>query len=135
MNPHIKIAAAAALLSFFNLSQAAAADLTITVDNLRSNQGQVLLCVFSAESSDREAFPDCVKGRPVRQSKSAVADGKVVVSYKGLKDGVYSVAVIHDGDLLTGSLTAPGFASAVHPDWPTIAPLARPKTILKEQSA
>ena len=42
---------------------------------------------------------------------------------------------IHDGDLLTGSLTAPGFASAVHPDWPTIAPLARPKTILKEQSA
>ena len=89
MNPHIKIAAAAALLSFFNPSQAAAADLTITVDNLRSNQGQVLLCVFSAESSDREAFPDCVKGRPVRQSKSAVADGKVVVSYKGLKDGDY----------------------------------------------
>lgn len=42
---------------------------------------------------------------------------------------------IQDGDLLTGSLTAPGFASAVHPDWPTIAPLARPKTILKEQSA
>ena len=96
MNPHIKIAAAAALLSFFNLSQAAAADLTITVDNLRSNQGQVLLCVFSAESSDREAFPDCVKGRPVRQSKAAVADGKVVVSYKGLKDGDYAVAVIHD---------------------------------------
>ena len=41
---------------------------------------------------------------------------------------------IHDGDLLTGSLTAPGFASAVHPDWSTIAPLARPKTILKEQT-
>ena len=42
---------------------------------------------------------------------------------------------IHDGDLLTGSLTTAGFASAVHPDWPTIAPLARPKTILKEQTA
>jgi len=40
---------------------------------------------------------------------------------------------IHDGDLLTTSLAVPGFASAVHPDWPTIAPLARPKTILKEQ--
>ena len=96
MNSHIKIAAAAALLSIFYLSQAAAADLTITVNNLRSNQGQVLLCVFSAESSDREAFPDCVKGRPVRQSKETVADGKVVVSYRGLKDGVYAVAVIHD---------------------------------------
>jgi hypothetical protein len=42
---------------------------------------------------------------------------------------------IHDGDLLTGSLAVPGFASAVHPDWPTIAPLARPKTILKEPTA
>ncbi|WP_426535049.1 hypothetical protein [Bradyrhizobium sp. McL0615] len=33
---------------------------------------------------------------------------------------------IHDGDLLTGSLTAPGFASSVHPDWSTMQPLARP---------
>ncbi|MBI5318072.1 hypothetical protein [Bradyrhizobium sp.] len=42
---------------------------------------------------------------------------------------------IHDGDLLTGSLAVPGFASAVHPDWSTIAPLARPKTILQEHSS
>jgi len=42
---------------------------------------------------------------------------------------------IHDGDLLTGSLTAPGFASAVHPDWSTIAPLAQPRIILREQTA
>ena len=41
---------------------------------------------------------------------------------------------IHDGDLLTTSLAVPGFASAVHPDWPTIAPLARPKTILREHT-
>lgn len=42
---------------------------------------------------------------------------------------------IHDGDLLTGSLASPGFASAVHPDWSTIPPLARPKMILREHSA
>jgi hypothetical protein len=35
---------------------------------------------------------------------------------------------IHDGDLLTGSLTAPGFACAVHPNWSTMAPLDRPRT-------
>ena len=39
---------------------------------------------------------------------------------------------IHDGDLLTGSLTSPGFASAVHPDWSTMAPLAPPRKILQE---
>jgi hypothetical protein len=33
---------------------------------------------------------------------------------------------IHDGDLLTGSLTTPGFATSVHPDWSTMQPLAHP---------
>jgi len=33
---------------------------------------------------------------------------------------------IHDGDLLTGSLTAPGFATSVHPDWSAMSPLAQP---------
>ena len=96
MNILLKTAAAVATLFCFCHSQALAADLTITVDNLRSNQGQVLLCVFSAESSDREAFPDCIKGHPVRQGKAVIGDGKVVVTYKGLKDGVYAVAAIHD---------------------------------------
>jgi hypothetical protein len=42
---------------------------------------------------------------------------------------------IHDGDLLTESLATPGFATAVHPDWSTLSPLARPTTkILQEHS-
>ena len=35
---------------------------------------------------------------------------------------------IHDGDLLTGSLTAPGFATGVHPLWPTHAGLSTTKS-------
>jgi hypothetical protein len=42
---------------------------------------------------------------------------------------------IHDGDLLTGSLTAPGFASAVHPDWAALAPLGPPGTIKNKNIA
>jgi hypothetical protein len=34
---------------------------------------------------------------------------------------------IHDGNLLTGSLTAPGFASGAQPDWATLSPLEDPK--------
>ena len=41
-------------------------------------------------------------------------------------DGGKIRLAIHDGDLLTGSLAAPGFATSVHPDWSTIPPLARP---------
>ncbi|WP_262047550.1 hypothetical protein [Bradyrhizobium sp. Bra78] len=41
---------------------------------------------------------------------------------------------IHDGDLLTGSLHAAGFATSVHPDWPALRPLEQP-TSLQEQLA
>jgi hypothetical protein len=42
---------------------------------------------------------------------------------------------IHNGDLLTGSLTAPGFATGVHPDWAVLSPLQQPRAkTLQEQS-
>jgi hypothetical protein len=42
---------------------------------------------------------------------------------------------IHNGDLLTGSLTAPGFATSVHPDWAGLSLLQQPKAkILREQA-
>jgi hypothetical protein len=52
-----------------------------------------------------------------------------------VQDGSKVRLAIHDGDLLTGSLTSPGFATGVHPDWSTMSPLARPTTkILQEQT-
>jgi uncharacterized protein (DUF2141 family) len=89
-------AAAAAALTCAVSLEAAASDLTITIDNLRSDKGQVLLCVFSADTSDTKVFPDCDKGKPVRSQKVTIGGGKVVVTYYGLKDGVYAVAMIHD---------------------------------------
>src|SRR3954470_736790 len=43
---------------------------------------------------------------------------------------------IHDGDLLTGSLTGPGFATSVHPVWSSLSPLTQATTkIQQEQTA
>ena len=42
-------------------------------------------------------------------------------------DGGTIRLAIHDGDLLTGSLTAKGFATSVHPDWAALPPLASAK--------
>lgn len=39
------------------------------------------------------------------------------------RDGEVIRLSIHDGDLLTGSLTSAGFASGAHPDWTALAPL------------
>ena len=105
--------AMAAAIFCYGIASAAtpAAELTITLENLRSDQGQVMICVFSAESSAIDAFPDCVKGRPVRKGNAAIRGGKAVVSYSGLKDGVYAVAAIHDengnGELDTNFLGIP----------------------------
>jgi hypothetical protein len=42
---------------------------------------------------------------------------------------------IHDGDLLTGSLTTPGFATGVHPHWPAMQAFRQPRArTLQEQS-
>ena len=52
-----------------------------------------------------------------------------------VRDGNTIRLAIHDGDLLTGSLTLPGFASSVHPYWSALAPLEQPKArTLQEQS-
>ena len=43
-----------------------------------------------------------------------------------LSDGSNIRLSIHDGDLLTGSLTTPGFATGAHPDWSVLSPLQQP---------
>lgn len=51
-----------------------------------------------------------------------------------VRDGNKIRLAIHDGDLLTGSLTTPGFATAVHPDWSAMSPLAQPTAIPLEKA-
>ena len=52
-----------------------------------------------------------------------------------IRDGEKVRLAIHGGDLLTGSLTAPGFASKIHPDWTALSPLQQPTArILQEHS-
>jgi hypothetical protein len=45
-----------------------------------------------------------------------------------IRDGDKVRLAIHDGDLLTGSLTSQGFATSVHPLWSAMSPLERPTT-------
>jgi L-alanine-DL-glutamate epimerase-like enolase superfamily enzyme len=52
-----------------------------------------------------------------------------------IRDGNVIRLSIHDGDLKTGSLTSPGFASGAHPDWAALKPLQTPTTKkLQEQT-
>jgi hypothetical protein len=50
-------------------------------------------------------------------------------------DGHKVRLAIHNGDLLTGSLTTAGFASAVHPVWSAMSPLAQPSPRISLEKA
>lgn len=107
----IQVVAMAMLLCLSAGSPGSAAELKITIDTLRNNEGAILLCVFSATSSQTTAYPDCMAGHPVRQGTAAITQGRAVVTYKGLADGFYAVAAIHDengnGKLDTNFLNIP----------------------------
>ena len=51
------------------------------------------------------------------------------------RDGDSIRLSIHDGDLLTGSLTTPGFATGVHPNWSALSPLEQAKTKIPKEQA
>jgi hypothetical protein len=52
-----------------------------------------------------------------------------------VRDGNKIRLAIHDGDLLTGSLTTPGFATSVHPDWSAMSLLAQPTARIRLEKA
>ncbi|KRR05027.1 hypothetical protein [Bradyrhizobium valentinum] len=51
------------------------------------------------------------------------------------RDGGKVRLAIHDGDLLTGSLTTPGFATATHPEWSAMSPLEQPTARISLEKA
>ncbi|QDW37506.1 hypothetical protein FFI89_010315 [Bradyrhizobium sp. KBS0727] len=51
------------------------------------------------------------------------------------QDGHKVRLAIHNGHLLTGSLTTPGFATSVHPDWSAMSPLAQPTARISLENA
>jgi len=69
-------------------------------------------------------YVDGFAGTPVAEADAFMAAHPDLY----VDDGHGVRLAIHDGDLLTGSLTAPGFATAVHPVWSTLSPLQQPTT-------
>lgn len=67
------------------------ADLTLSIDNLRSQRGKVMICV----TAQRSAFPDC-SGHGGARRLIVDADKAGSIAVPGLAPGDYAVAVIHD---------------------------------------
>lgn len=66
-------------------------DVTVTVEGLRSQKGQVLACL----TANPRAFPDCSHDSHARQL--AVPAGRAgAIVFEGVADGRYAIALLHD---------------------------------------
>ncbi|MEP3227213.1 MAG: DUF2141 domain-containing protein [Parasphingorhabdus sp.] len=67
------------------------ATIDIAISNLRSQKGDVLVCL----SSNPKYFPDCRKDKSARKIKVAASDaGNIKI--QNVTPGTYAVALIHD---------------------------------------
>ncbi len=67
------------------------ATLDISISNLRSKKGDVLVCL----SSNPKYFPDCTKDKDARKLKVAASSADTV-QITDVKPGTYAVALVHD---------------------------------------
>jgi uncharacterized protein (DUF2141 family) len=96
--PH-RLAKASAALAFTALSMLAplaahAADLTILVNNVQQDAGQVLVGLFNTA----EGFPKTISQGALAQANERSATGQVRLVFKGLAPGQYAATAFHDLD-------------------------------------
>lgn len=87
MKHSVLVALVAALIS---ASAARAANLTVKVDDIRSDKGKLMLAVYdSAAGWDGKA-------KPVAAQAQAVAGDNITFHFEGLAAGTYAISVMHD---------------------------------------
>ncbi|WP_338195737.1 DUF2141 domain-containing protein [Flagellimonas marinaquae] len=81
-------------LSFFFVSLLAMAqenngiDITVTIDNVTSNEGKVLIGLHTADTF--------MKGPGVQNLQSTIENGKVTVTFTNVQPGNYAIMAMHD---------------------------------------
>jgi uncharacterized protein (DUF2141 family) len=93
---HLKPLAALSCTAFavFTPVAAQAADLTILVNNVQQDAGQVMLGLFTSA----EGFPKTISQSTLTQAKERSATGQVRLVIKGLAPGQYAATAFHDLD-------------------------------------
>ena len=67
-------------------------DVTVTVTNLRSDNGVVLACMTQSDRS----FPKCRGVSGTKAARVAARTGSLTLTFHGVKPGRYAIALLHD---------------------------------------
>lgn len=91
-----KVSGALAFTAFavFTHAGAHAADLTVIVNNVQQDSGQVMLGLFSSA----EGFPKTISQGALARAKERSATGQIRLLFKGLAAGQFAATAFHDLD-------------------------------------
>ncbi|RED43006.1 uncharacterized protein (DUF2141 family) [Winogradskyella eximia] len=76
------------LTSLFSFSQDSGVTLTLTIDNVISDKGNVKMALHTVDTF--------MKGKGLENGQSEIKDGKVTITFENVKPGDYAVIAFHD---------------------------------------
>lgn len=79
-----------ALTSLFGFSQEEGITITVTIDNVTSDKGKVLMSLHTSETF--------MKGKGVKDAETEIKDGKVTVTFENVTPGEYAILALHDAN-------------------------------------
>ncbi|WP_047415776.1 DUF2141 domain-containing protein [Cellulophaga sp. Hel_I_12] len=78
------------LTSFGFSQEAQGQNITVTIDNVLSNEGKVLLSLHTTDTF--------MKGPGIQNLESTIIDGKVSFTFKNVAIGEYAIMALHDAN-------------------------------------
>jgi len=76
------------LTSLFSFSQDTGVNITLTIDNVKSDKGNVKMSLHTIDTF--------MKGKGLESGKSEIKDGKVTITFINVTPGDYAVIAFHD---------------------------------------
>lgn len=77
-----------AFTTLFSFAQDEGITITVTVDNLTSDNGKVLMSLHTSETF--------MKGKGIKNAETTIEDGKVTVTFENVLPGEYAILALHD---------------------------------------
>ena len=79
---------ALAITSLLSFSQDEGITITVTIDNVTSDEGKVLMSLHTSETF--------MKGKGVMDAEAEIKNGKVTVTFENVLPGEYAILAMHD---------------------------------------
>lgn len=62
--------------------------ITVTIDNVKNNEGKVLMSLHTSETF--------MKGKGINDAETEIKDGKVTITFENVAPGEYAILALHD---------------------------------------